>query len=59
MRDPLNWALWFFVLCIVSAVLGFTGLPGIAAEIAKVLFFVLLALLCITATLGACRGRLR
>lgn len=40
----LNWAATFFVIAIVAALLGFTGIAGSAIEIAKVLFFVFLIL---------------
>ena len=40
----LNWAATFFVIAIVAALLGFTGIAGSAIDIAKVLFFVFLIL---------------
>lgn len=40
----LYWAAVFFVIALVSAVLGFGGIAAGAAGIAKVLFFVFLAL---------------
>lgn len=36
----LNWALIFFVVAIVAAVLGFTGIAGAATNIAWILFVV-------------------
>jgi uncharacterized membrane protein YtjA (UPF0391 family) len=36
----LKWAAIFFVIAIIAAILGFSGLAAGAAEIAKVLFFV-------------------
>ena len=38
----LNWAVTFFVIAIIAALLGFTTIAGSAVEIAKVLFFVFL-----------------
>ena len=35
----LRWALVFFVVALVAAVLGFTGIALASAEIAKVLFY--------------------
>lgn len=35
----LNWALTFFIIAIVAAVLGFTSIAGSAIEIAQVLFY--------------------
>ena len=43
----LRWAAIFFVISIVAALLGFGGIAEGAAEIAKVLFFIFLAI-CIT-----------
>lgn len=40
----LNWALSFFVIAIVAAVLGFTNIAGSSIDIAKILFFVFLIL---------------
>jgi uncharacterized membrane protein YtjA (UPF0391 family) len=40
----LNWAVTFFVIAIVAAVLGFTSIAGSAIDIAKILFFVFLVL---------------
>src|ERR1044071_9718793 len=40
----LNWAVTFFVIAIIAAVLGFTSIAGSAIDIAKILFFVFLIL---------------
>jgi uncharacterized membrane protein YtjA (UPF0391 family) len=40
----LNWAVTFFIIAIVAAVLGFTRIAGSAIDIAKILFFVFLVL---------------
>jgi len=53
----LGWALAFFILAIFAAALGFTGIAGASAGIAKILFFVFLALLVITFVARAVRGR--
>ncbi len=45
----LRWALIFFIVAIVAAVFGFTGIAGAATEIARTLFFVFLALLLFSA----------
>lgn len=52
----LRWALIFFVVAIIAAILGFTGIAGAATEIARVLFFVFLALLVVAALAHALRG---
>ena len=36
----LSWALTFFIIAIIAAFLGFGGIAGSAAGIAKILFFV-------------------
>jgi len=38
----LNYAVTFFVIAIIAAVLGFTSIAGSAIEIAKILFVVFL-----------------
>jgi uncharacterized membrane protein YtjA (UPF0391 family) len=40
----LRWALGFFIVALIAAVLGFTGIAVAAAGIAKVLFFIFLVL---------------
>jgi uncharacterized membrane protein YtjA (UPF0391 family) len=40
----LRWALLFFVVALVAAVLGFTGIALASAGIAKVLFYVFVIL---------------
>jgi uncharacterized membrane protein YtjA (UPF0391 family) len=42
--DMLYWAAVFFIIALVSAVLGFGGIAAGAAGIAKILFFVFLVL---------------
>ena len=39
----LHWTLVFLVLALIAAILGFGGLAGAAIGIAKILFFVFLA----------------
>lgn len=40
----LRWAAIFFVIAIVAAIFGFTGIAAGAASIAKILFFVFVVL---------------
>jgi uncharacterized membrane protein YtjA (UPF0391 family) len=40
----LRWALGFFVVALIAAVLGFSGIAVASAGIAKILFFVFLVL---------------
>ena len=39
----LKWALIFFIVSIIAGLLGFTGVAAGAASIAKILFFLFLA----------------
>jgi uncharacterized membrane protein YtjA (UPF0391 family) len=48
----LNWAVTFFVVAIVAAVLGFTRIAGSAIDIAKILFFVFLLLAVVSLIFG-------
>ena len=52
----LGWAFAFFVLALVAAYMGFYGLVGAAAVIAKLLLVVFLFLLVVSAFSGALRG---
>jgi uncharacterized membrane protein YtjA (UPF0391 family) len=40
----LRWALIFLVIGLIAGVLGFTGVAGTSIAIAKVLFFIFLAI---------------
>jgi len=52
----LRWALIFFIVAILAAVLGFGSLVvGIAADIAKFLFFIFLVLLVVSLVLNYTR----
>ena len=48
----LNWAVTFFIIAIVAAVLGFTNISGSAIDIAKILFFVFLVLAAVSFIFG-------
>ncbi|HSQ02601.1 MAG TPA: DUF1328 domain-containing protein [Burkholderiales bacterium] len=51
----LNWAIAFFIIAIVAALFGFTGIAVGAAEIAKILFFVFLVLFLVSLVVGLLR----
>jgi uncharacterized membrane protein YtjA (UPF0391 family) len=53
----LGWALTFLVVAIIAAVLGFTSFAGAAMGIAKILFFVFLALFAVSAVMHFARSR--
>jgi uncharacterized membrane protein YtjA (UPF0391 family) len=40
----LRWALLFFVFGLIAALLGFTGIAGTSFAIAKILFYIFLAI---------------
>jgi uncharacterized membrane protein YtjA (UPF0391 family) len=49
----LRWSVIFLVVALVAAILGFGGIASAAAGIAKVLFFIFLALFIVSLVLGA------
>ena len=51
----LYYALVFFVVAIVAAVLGFGGIAAGATEIAKVLFFIFVVLFVVSLVVGLFR----
>ena len=53
----LHYAAVFFVIAIIAALFGFTGLAVGAASIAKILFFVFLIGALVTLLMGAFRRR--
>lgn len=55
----LGWAVFFLVIALVAALFGFGGLAGTAVGIAKLLFFVFLAIFLISLIMGLARGRTR
>jgi uncharacterized membrane protein YtjA (UPF0391 family) len=48
----LKWAAMFFVISIIAALLGFTDIAAGAAGIAKILFFIFLAIFLTLLVLG-------
>jgi len=53
----LGWALTFLVIALIAAVLGFGGVAIVSIELAKIVFFVAIALFLISAIVGLLRGR--
>jgi uncharacterized membrane protein YtjA (UPF0391 family) len=51
----LYWALMFLVIALVAAALGFGGIAGTAAGLAKILFFVFLVLFIVSLFFGGMR----
>ncbi|MGA7916823.1 MAG: DUF1328 domain-containing protein [Candidatus Acidiferrales bacterium] len=48
----LRWALAFFIIALIAAVLGFGGIALAAAGVAKILFFVFLVLFLVSLVSG-------
>jgi uncharacterized membrane protein YtjA (UPF0391 family) len=56
-RRMLSWALAFFILALIAALFGFSGLAVGLAGIAKILFFLFLVLFLVALLANAFRGR--
>lgn len=48
----LGWSLTFLVIALIAATLGFGGIAGASAGIAKVLFFVFLVVFLVSLVMG-------
>ena len=48
----LRWSVIFFIIALVAAIFGFTGIAQDAAAVAKVLFFIFLVLFLIAIIVG-------
>lgn len=53
----LSWSITFLILALIAGILGFGVIAGAAASIAKVLFFVFLVLLIVSAASRALSGK--
>ena len=53
----LHYAVVCFVVAILAAMYGFSGIPVLAAEIARVMFFMFIALFLVTLAVGVLRHR--
>jgi uncharacterized membrane protein YtjA (UPF0391 family) len=53
----LRWAWGFLIVALIAAVFGFGGIASSAAGIAKILFYLFLAVFVITLLLGLMTGR--
>jgi uncharacterized membrane protein YtjA (UPF0391 family) len=54
----IKWAIIFFVISIIAGFFGFTGVAGATRTIAKVLFFVALAIFLVVLVFGVMLGTL-
>ncbi len=55
----LSWALTFLVIALIAAALGFGGVAGTSAGIAKILFFIFIALFVISLIARLLNGKSR
>ena len=55
----LNWALTFLVVALIAAAFGFGGIAGTSAGIAKILFFIFIALFVISLIARLLNGKSR
>ncbi len=53
----LRWAVIFLVIAIIAAIFGFGGVAGASADIAKILFYLFIAIFVISLLFGLFRGR--
>jgi uncharacterized membrane protein YtjA (UPF0391 family) len=53
----LRYAVIFFIIALVAALFGFGGIAGTAAGIAKILFYIFIALLVVSLMMGMAGGR--
>jgi uncharacterized membrane protein YtjA (UPF0391 family) len=54
--DMLRWAAGFFVIAIIAAIFGFSGIAAGSADIARVLFFVFLVVFFVSLVMGLLSG---
>ena len=55
----LNWAVVFLVIALIAALFGFGGIAGTAVGIAKLLFFIFLAVFVVSLIMGLAQRRTR
>ncbi len=53
----LKWALIFFLISIVAAVFGFTGISMATADVARILFYIFLVIFVVLLVLGLAAAR--
>jgi len=53
----LRWAFVFLIVGLIAAIFGFTSIAGASIEIAKILFFVFIAIFVVLLIAGIAAGR--
>lgn len=52
----LKWALIFFIISLVAAIFGFTNISAVTGGVARILFFIFLAVFLVFLVLGLIGG---
>lgn len=53
----MGWVVIFLVVAVIAGVFGFGGLAGASVELAKIVFFIAIALFLLSALVGLFRAR--
>ncbi|HJV93827.1 MAG TPA: DUF1328 domain-containing protein [Azonexus sp.] len=53
----LHYAVVFFIIAVIAALFGFTGIAAGAVEIAKILFFIFILLFVVSLVMGLVRRK--
>jgi uncharacterized membrane protein YtjA (UPF0391 family) len=53
----LSWVVTFLIIALIAGILGFGGIAGASIEIAKIVFFIAIALFVVSALVSLMRGR--
>lgn len=53
----LHYAIVFFIVALIAALFGFTGIAAGAVEIAKILFFIFIVLFAVSLIMGLVRRK--
>ena len=53
----LGWVVTFLIIALIAGILGFGGIAGASIEIAKIVFFIAIALFVVSALVSLMRGR--
>lgn len=53
----LGWAVFFLIVALIAAVLGFGGIAAVSVEIAKIIFFVAIIIFAILVVANLISGR--
>jgi uncharacterized membrane protein YtjA (UPF0391 family) len=53
----LRWSLAFFIIALIAAVFGFTGIAGESMSFARILFFIFLVVFLVSLVMGLFTGK--